>query len=167
MKAPTPTNLELQAMSVLWDQGPSSVQTVLENLPDGKDRAYTTVLSVLQGMQRKKLVKRKKSGRAHIYEPAGASSRVLDPLTKNFVRDAFSGDAAKAILQILSSCTMTHDGKDEVSSAVSSHKSKAAKKKAAKKAPAKKAAKKSAKKSAKKAAKKSAKKAAKKRAKKK
>ena len=52
-----PSNLELQALSVLWHDGPSTVSAVLETLPDGKDRAYTTVLSVLQSLERKKLVK--------------------------------------------------------------------------------------------------------------
>lgn len=167
MKKTAPTNLELQALSVLWEEGPSTVQVVLENLPDGKERAYTTVLSVLQGMQRKGLVKRTKSGRAHTYSAAGAQSKVLGPLTKNFVRDAFNGNVGAAVLQVLSAGTLTPEGKEEVEAAVSKAKTKAAKKKPAKKeaAPAKKAAKKTAKKAAKKSAKKAAKKSAKKAAK--
>ena len=43
-----PSNLELQALSVLWHEGPSTVAAVHETLPDRKDRAYTTVLSVMQ-----------------------------------------------------------------------------------------------------------------------
>ncbi len=175
-KSNSPTNLELQALSVLWAEGPSSVQTVLDNLPDGKERAYTTVLSVLQGMQRKKLVKRKKDGRAHLYLAAGSTSQILGPVTKEFVRDGFSGSVGEAVLQILKSGSLTPEEKTEVTKALASHKTKAKKKKAAKKTVAKKAAKKATKKAkkkkavkkavAKKAAKKATKKAAKKAAKK-
>ena len=166
-KSNSPTNLELQALSVLWAEGPSSVQTVLDNLPDGKERAYTTVLSVLQGMQRKKLVKRKKNGRAHLYVAAGSTSQILGPVTKEFVRDGFSGSIGEAVLQVLKSGNLTPEEKTEVTKALAAHKTKAKKKKAAKKAVAKKAAKKATKKATKKkAVKKAAKKATKKVAKK-
>ena len=42
-----PTNLELQALTVLWHRGPSVVAEIHEALPDGKARAYTTVLTVI------------------------------------------------------------------------------------------------------------------------
>ena len=53
MKTAHPSPLELQVLSVLWEHGDCTVRTVLENLPDGRDRAYTTALSVLQTMERK------------------------------------------------------------------------------------------------------------------
>ncbi|NIP96212.1 MAG: BlaI/MecI/CopY family transcriptional regulator, partial [Akkermansiaceae bacterium] len=46
-----PSDLELQALSVLYAEGPTTVATVLENLPDGKERAYTTILSVMQSLE--------------------------------------------------------------------------------------------------------------------
>ncbi|MCH2064232.1 MAG: BlaI/MecI/CopY family transcriptional regulator, partial [Roseibacillus sp.] len=52
-----PSALELQALSVLYSVGPSTVAVVLENIPDGKVRAYTTILSVMQSLERKGLAK--------------------------------------------------------------------------------------------------------------
>ena len=43
-----PSDLELQVLSVLWERGPSGVREVMEEIPDGKPRAYTTILTVLQ-----------------------------------------------------------------------------------------------------------------------
>ena len=177
-----PSNLELQALSVLWHEGPSTVSTVLETLPDGKDRAYTTVLSVLQSLERKKLVKRVRDGRAHVYEAAFSQDTIVRRAAHDFLTNAFGGRLGEAILALLSTGTLTPEEKTNIERELKRHKAMAAKKtakKAAKKAPAKKAAKKApakkaaakkapAKKAAKKAApaKKAAKKVAKKAAKK-
>ncbi len=186
-KTKAPSNLELQALHVLWTEGPSTVTTVLENLPDGKSRAYTTVLSVLQSLQRKGLVKTKKAGRAYIYRASLSEASILKPEAQEFVTNLFGGSVGKAILQILNSGNLTEDEKSEVVTALKTHKTKkraakkvknevivsktaakkkkaAPKKKVAKKAPAKAAPKKT-KAAPKKAAKKAPAKAAPKKAK--
>jgi len=190
----SPSNLELQALSVLWSEGPSTVSTVLENLPDGRDRAYTTVLSVLQGMERKKLVKKRRDGRAHIYLAAHSLQTVVGPIAEDFVQNGFYGSLGEAIILLLSTGHLTPEEKQAVERKLKQHKAmakkkstkkksarktakkavkrkvvkrakKATKKKVAKKATKKKVAKRAAKKVAKKAAKKKvAKKASKKKA---
>ena len=172
-----PSNLELQALSVLWHEGPSTVATVHETLPDRKDRAYTTVLSVMQSLERKSLVKRARVGRAHVYEAAYSQEVIVQRATHDFLTNAFGGRLGEALLAILSAGTLTPEEKTNIERELQRHKTMAAKKtakkaakkaakktvkKAAKKAPAKKGgAKKAAKKApAKKAAKKGAKKAA-------
>ena len=67
-----PSELELQVLGVLWDRGPSPVRAVLEAMPDGKDRAYTTILSVMQVMEKKGLVRHTQQGPAHIYHATAA-----------------------------------------------------------------------------------------------
>jgi predicted transcriptional regulator len=161
----TPSNLELQALSVLWHQGPSTVAAIQETLPDGKDRAYTTVLTVMQNLERKHLVKRSLVGRAHVYEAAYSQEVIVQRATQDFLTNAFGGRLGEALLAILSAGTLTPEEKTKLERELQRHKTMAAKKtakKAAKKAPAKKAAKKAAKKTVKKAAKKTAKKAGKK-----
>lgn len=173
-----PSNLELQALSVLWHDGPATVGTILESLPDGKDRAYTTVLSVMQSLERKKLVKRTPSGRAHVYEAARSRDAVLGRAVDDFLTNAFGGRLGEAILALLSAGHLTPEEKTNIERELKRHKAMAAKKsakkatrKTPKRAPGKvarkKVAKKAAKKTAKKAAKKTAKKAAKKVARKK
>ncbi len=169
----TPSNLELQALSVLWHEGPSTVGDVLNALPDGKDRAYTTVLSVMQSLERKKLVKRSRTGRAHVYEAAHSQSQIAGKATGEFLTNAFGGHLGEAVLALLSAGTLTPEEKSNIERELKRHKAMPAKKttkkaakKAAKKAPAKKAAKKAPKKAAKKVTKKTAKKVAKKAAKK-
>jgi len=45
--------LELQILSYLWRHGPSKAREVLESLPDGKRRVYTSILSVMQEMEKR------------------------------------------------------------------------------------------------------------------
>lgn len=150
-----PSNLELQALSVIWHEGPSTVSAIQEALPDGKERAYTTVLSVMQSLERKSLVRRTGSGRAHVFEAAYSQDVIVQRATHDFLTNAFGGRLGEAILAILSAGTLTPDEKTNIERELQRHKAMAAKK------IAKKAAAKTAKKAAKKVAKKApAKKAA-------
>jgi predicted transcriptional regulator len=170
-----PSNLELQALSVLWHDGPSTVAVVNDTLPDQKDRAYTTVLSVMQSLERKHLVKRTRVGRAHVYEAAYSQEVIVQRATQDFLTNAFGGRLGEALLAILSTGTLTPEEKLNIERELQRHKTMAAKKsarkktkKVAKKAPAKKAAKKAVKRAVKKkVAKKVAKKAVKRAVKKK
>ena len=163
-----PSNLELQALSVLWHDGPSTVNDVHGSLPDGRERAYTTVLSVMQSLERKKLVRRIRSGRAHTYEPAYSQEVIVRRATDDFITNAFGGRLGEAVLATLSAGSLTPEEKTNIERELQRHKTMAAKKpakkaaakpakkpavkKVAKKAPAKKAApKKAVKKAAKKA----------------
>ena len=161
-----PSNLELQALSVLWHEGPSTVNVVHGALPDGRERAYTTVLSVMQSLERKKLVRRIRSGRAHTYEPAHSREAIVRRATDDFITNAFGGRLGEAVLATLSAGSLTPEEKTNIERELQRHKTMAAKKTVKKAAakPAKKTAKKVAKKApAKKAApKKAVKKAAKK-----
>ncbi|MCX6867436.1 MAG: BlaI/MecI/CopY family transcriptional regulator [Verrucomicrobia bacterium] len=157
-----PSNLELQALSVLWHEGPSTVAAVLDSLPDKKDRAYTTVLSVMQNLERKHLVKRVLVGRAHVYAAACSREVIVQHTTHDFLTRTFGGRLGEAILAILSAGTLTPEEKTNIERELQRHKTMAAKKTAKKVAakPAKKAVKKVATKApAKKAVKKAAPKA--------
>src|SRR5690606_28344366 len=127
-----PSNLELQALSVLWHEGPSTVSAVLEALPDGKDRAYTTVLSVMQSLERKKLVKRSREGRAHVYEAAFPQEVVVHRATHDYLTNAFGGRLGEAILALLSAGHLTPEEKTSIERELKRHKTMAAKKTAKK-----------------------------------
>jgi len=65
--------LERAVLQVLWDsRAPLAARDVLAALPerDGSQLAVTTVLTVLDRLRRKGLVRRERSGRAHLYQAA-------------------------------------------------------------------------------------------------
>ena len=98
-----PSDLELQILGVLWDRGPSTVRQVLEGLPDGKKRAYTSVLSVMQVMEKKDLLKHElgREGLAHVFRPKVSRRQVLGPMLRGLVTKVFGGDPAAAVQQLL------------------------------------------------------------------
>jgi BlaI family penicillinase repressor len=187
MKIATPTNLELQALTVLWALGEATVREVWESFPDGKERAYTTILTILQNLERKGLVRKKVKDRTNIYIPKGKKGLTLRPFLRGIVQRLFHGKPSALIAEVLSEVRLSagevkavarllsqqrvgrvisakpKTTTEKENNTMAAKKKAPAKKAAAKKAaPAKKAAKKAA--PAKKAAKKAVKKAAKKKA---
>lgn len=99
---PKPTDAELEILTVLWDNGPSTVRRVHELLGSGPPRAYTTVLKLLQIMSEKGLVRRNEDQRAHIYEPALTKDEARGTLLGHLMDRAFDKSAGKLIMQALS-----------------------------------------------------------------
>lgn len=100
MKKREPSNLEMQVLSLIWDRGPSTVREIQEALPDGKVRAYTTVLTVLQVMEKKGLVRHTSQGNTHVYAARVSPKQTVGPLLRNLVRNIFGGSPS-AVLQHL------------------------------------------------------------------
>jgi BlaI family penicillinase repressor len=100
MAVARPSELELQVLGVLWDRGPSPVRAVLEAMPDGKERAYTTILSVMQAMEKKGLVGHTQQGQANLYSAKVRRGQVVGPMMKDLLRNAFGGSKAD-VLQCL------------------------------------------------------------------
>jgi len=100
-KKPQPSNLELQVLSVLWERGPQTVREALEAMPDGKPRAYTTMLSVLQVMEKKGLLTHTTKGNAHVYKPAVGQRQTVGPLLRRLVANVFGGRVSSVLQHLL------------------------------------------------------------------
>ena len=105
-KKTRPSELELQVLSVLWEQGPATAREILERLPDGKVRAYTSVLSVMQVMEKKGLLKHRVQGKAHVYRPTVNRQEVVGPMLRGLVATVFGGDPAGALQCLLDDGTV-------------------------------------------------------------
>jgi len=109
-----PSELEMQVLSVLWEHGPLAVRKVHGLLRDGKVRAYTTVLTVLQGMEKKGLVSHVRDGLANIYRPEVTQKQVVNPFMKELLRNVFGGDASAAVQCLLDSSNPDADELKEI-----------------------------------------------------
>ncbi len=103
-----PSDLEMQVLSVLWERGPSTAREVLETMPDGKKRAYTSILSVMQVMEKKGLLTHTNKGVAHVYRPTASRSNVLQPFLRRVLQEVFGGRPA-ALMQALLRETIVSD----------------------------------------------------------
>lgn len=104
MAAARPTDLEMQVLSVLWERGAATVREVMEELPDGKSRAYTTVLTILQQMEKKELVRHTRRGVTYVYRAKVKREAVVGPVVKTLLRNVFGGNPS-AVVQSLVDCT--------------------------------------------------------------
>lgn len=98
-----PTAAELAILGVLWTTGPATVREVHERLSASKATGYTTVLKLLQIMTHKGLVVRDEKERAHVYRARLPQERTQAQLVRDLVDKAFSGSAARLVMQALSS----------------------------------------------------------------
>ena len=114
--APQPSDLELQILSVLWDRGPCTARDVLEAMPDGKERAYTSILSVMQVMQKKGLVGTagRRRGLAHVYRAKVDRKQVLGPLLRGLVTKVFAGSPVAVVQQLLAETDVSDDDRREI-----------------------------------------------------
>jgi predicted transcriptional regulator len=91
-KSATLTEAELRLMDVLWQQGPSTVQQVLEALPKKSQLAYNSVLTTIRILEKKGYLRHIKDGRAHVYRPlverADASRSEIRHLASRFFKNS-------------------------------------------------------------------------------
>ena len=121
MKRKQPSKLEMAILSLLWEQGAMTSREVLEALPDGKQRAYTSVLSVLQAMERKGLVGHTSRGVANAYFAKARQEETVGPVLRDMVRDMFGGSTAGAVQHLLSETEVSEAELIEMERLVSEH----------------------------------------------
>jgi predicted transcriptional regulator len=103
-----PSEFETQILALLWRIGPATAREVLGQLPDGKKRAYTSVLSVMQVMEKKGLLARDREGITDRWRPLVSEAGVLGPFFRNLVANIFGGKPT-AVLQHLLRETEVND----------------------------------------------------------
>jgi predicted transcriptional regulator len=103
-KEPTPRELEI--LKVLWEQGPSSVRGVHQQLTIREpDLAFNTVQTMLRLMEGKGLVDHVEQKRTFVY--TARFSR--DETARRFLERVFDGVASQLVLSLLRSEQVSHD----------------------------------------------------------
>jgi predicted transcriptional regulator len=93
-------DLERKVMDVLWDtaEAPVTGREVADQLPD---RAYTTVLTILDRLRRKGLVRRTTVGRAHRFAASDTRESYMAELMIDAMGD--SGDRGAVLVRFAES----------------------------------------------------------------
>jgi predicted transcriptional regulator len=62
------TEAELAVLKVLWGEGPATIRALTDRLyPEGGAAHYATVQKLLERLQAKRFVRRRREGRGHLY----------------------------------------------------------------------------------------------------
>ena len=110
-----PTELELAMLKVLWQRAPQTVETVREALAAaGRELTYSSVITVLNIMVRKKYLRRTKRGRAFEYWPAIEEQGVHRRMLEDLLTRVFDGSARAVVLELLETSDIDADELDAI-----------------------------------------------------
>ncbi len=99
-----PTDRELEALKVIWERGKATVREIWELLRSLEpELAYTSVLSLLQSMEQKGIVRHEAEGRAYQYFAVLQPDRTYQRLAARFLDRVFDGAVDQYLVRALES----------------------------------------------------------------
>lgn len=93
------TARELDVMAVLWDRGSATVAEVLDRLGEGL--AYTTVLTVLRGLEAKGAVRHEEEGKAYRYLPKIKPNKIGRRSLERLLDKVYQGSRELLLTQLV------------------------------------------------------------------
>ena len=86
------TELELQILQQIWEQGDkATVTAIVENWPGAKRPGYTTILKTLQKMEQKGIVGHRPDGKKYLYFPKISKEKITKRRLNSIIDRVFSG----------------------------------------------------------------------------
>ena len=95
------TDRQFAALRVLWASGPLTVRELMDHLPGGDRQPYTTVLGLLQSMEKAGLVRHEKEAQTHRYRPTLTEREATGNLLADFLARFFHGSAERLVLGLV------------------------------------------------------------------
>ena len=115
-KALALTERQFAVLQVLWERGPLTVRGLMEHLPGGERQPYTTVLGLLQNMEKAGLVTHTEEGVTYRYVPALTRRDATATLLRDFVARFFRGSAEALVLGLVDSRELSPDDLRDIES---------------------------------------------------
>jgi BlaI family penicillinase repressor len=98
---PPPTDVQLELLRIVWRLGEATVREVLESLPKRRKLAYTTVMTMMQVLERKGYLTHTVRERAYVYRPTLSEEQVTRGMVKRFVDRLFGGSPELLVVKLL------------------------------------------------------------------
>jgi predicted transcriptional regulator len=124
MAGKTPSALsgrEYTILKLLWQHGPSTVREVRQRLADDErdeDIPYTTVLSLLQLMEKKGYVGHEADGKTYRYQAKVPRSRTTGLVIRDFVSRFFDGSTEALLMGLAESPDVSPEMWEKLRSAI-------------------------------------------------
>jgi len=96
-----PTDGELAILKVLWEQGPTRLSVLCDNLDKERGAAPSTVATMLKIMKEKGLVERVSSGTAVVWKAKLTQEKAGSGMLQSLTNQLFDGSAQKVVLNLL------------------------------------------------------------------
>jgi predicted transcriptional regulator len=95
------TDRQFEVLGLLWEHGPLTVRELLVRLPRGDALPYTTVLGLLQNMEKAGLVTHDAQKQTHRYRPRLSRREATGNLLADFLKRFFRGSAERLVLSLV------------------------------------------------------------------
>jgi BlaI family penicillinase repressor len=92
--------LELECLSVLWPLGEGTVRDIHRALAESRPRAYTTVMTIMDRLEQKGIVARRKVGRAFLYQPKLSAEEARLKAVEKIVEGFFNGSSEALVAHL-------------------------------------------------------------------
>ena len=99
--------LQLATLDALKAIGEGTIYDVLERFPERGRPRYTTVLTVLRGLEEKGLVTHRTEGRTYIFRPTERAAQVRGRLISDVVERVFGGSPTNLVAALLDTEAVT------------------------------------------------------------
>ena len=109
-----PTPAELEVLQIIWEHGPCTVREVMNLLKSKRPRAYTSVMSLMNVMAEKGLLKQKPKGRAFIYSSKISRDKTQSSMLSDLLNRAFDGSANALVARLLQQAEPNSEELDEI-----------------------------------------------------
>jgi BlaI family penicillinase repressor len=108
------TDAELEIMHVVWELDGGTVRQVHERLNQQRPLAYTTVMTMMNILEDKGHLTRRKQGRAFRYQPVRPKAQVISGMVDDFVGRVFAGAAIPLVLSLAKNRKISKSDLEEI-----------------------------------------------------
>ena len=119
---PTLTGQELEIMKVVWRLETATVRQVYEELLKQRRIAYTSVMTIMNILERKGHLKRRQEDRAYVYLPAKPQKQVIGSMVREFIQRVFNGSAEPLLVHLVEDEQLTEQDVEEIRRTIKSSK---------------------------------------------
>jgi predicted transcriptional regulator len=95
------TQRHFEVLSLLWEHGPLTVRELLERIPSERPLPYTTVLGLVQNMERAGLAAHDVESQTHRYRALVSRQEATGTLLSDFIERFFRGSAERLVLGLV------------------------------------------------------------------
>ena len=96
-----PTPAELEILQMIWEHGPCTVRDVMNLLSPERQRAYTSIMSLMNVMTEKGFLESEPQGRAFIYSAKISQKKAQTGMLKDLLSRAFDNSASTLMVHLL------------------------------------------------------------------
>jgi BlaI family transcriptional regulator, penicillinase repressor len=111
---PTLTPHELAIMKVIWKLDTATVREVYEALREKRSIAYTTVMTMMNVLEEKGYLEKRRVDRAYVYTPTRPQQQVVRQMVTDFVDRVFDGAAAALFVHLAKDNKLSKDERKQI-----------------------------------------------------